>query len=171
MDSSRSKDGGGAVGPSRQGRLGEPRAAETACKTRVLGGKWTAENLHVAADAIGGFAATHDAKDFCRLYGLQNAMRFNIAKFSEPIAAALALHWTRVMDYYYELWYEQPDAAYIFKDEDHEQRPYTEQLGDVADGLPSGHPVWEAVLKIDQVRPSRPVAGVAPAGASSSTAG
>ena len=26
--------------------------AETAFKTRVLGGKWTAENLHVAADAI-----------------------------------------------------------------------------------------------------------------------
>jgi len=130
-------------------------------KTRIFGGKWTQEHLHVVADAAGGFASTADGREFCRLYGVQNSMRFNFQRYSEPVAVALALHWSRRMEYYYNLWYSQPCADYVFTEADHAAAPFTEKLADAASDLPIDHPVWDALQKVDASKPGKVVLGSA----------
>jgi hypothetical protein len=125
-------------------------------KTSIMGGKWTKEHVGMVADAFRGYAATGDAKAWCVLYHLQNAMRFNISAYGEKTANALALHWARRMEYFYNVWYAQELPNYRFTAADYEAMPFTEVLADALEHVPIEHAAWDAYRKVENMRPDKP---------------
>ena len=127
-------------------------------KVGILGGKWTMEHVGKVADAFRGYACTADSKAWCDLYLFQNAMRFNISAYGEKTASALALHWARRMEYFYNVWYAQELLHYHFTDADYEALPFTEELADALEHVPIEDAAWDAYTKVDQLRPGPPAA-------------
>jgi hypothetical protein len=125
-------------------------------KVGILGGKWTMEHVGKVADAFRGYACTADAKAWCDLYLFQNAMRFNISAYGEKTASALALHWARRMEYFYNVWYAQELPRYNYTDDDYEALPFTEELADALEHVPVEDAAWDAYTKVDQLRPGPP---------------
>lgn len=124
-------------------------------RVRVLGGKWTKENLRVAADAVGGHAATETGKEFCKSYKMGSSMRFNFNKYGEVVAAGLAKHWCERMEYWFGIWFEQPRWDFEFSEELKEGALVNEALMVAASDLPLEHPVWDALAKINAVSPAK----------------
>ncbi len=125
-------------------------------KTSIMGGKWTKEHVGMVADAFRGYAATGDAKAWCVMYHLQNAMRFNISAYGEKTANALALHWARRMEYFYNVWYAQALPNYRFTAADFEAMPFTEVLADALEHVPIEDATWDAYRKVENMRPGAP---------------
>ena len=124
--------------------------------TRVLGGKWTAENLGLVADAIQGYASTNDAKEWCKLYGVQTAARFNFARYGEPVCAALAQYWASAMGHFYSIWARGEDKAYVYSRGDHESVPLASALADLAVDLDAEHNVWARFEELKRSWPKAP---------------
>ena len=110
----------------------------------------------MVADAFRGYAATGDAKAWCAMYHLQNAMRFNISAYGEKTANALALHWARRMEYFYNVWYAQALPSYRFTAADFEAMPFTEVLADALEHVPIEDASWDAYRKVESMRPGAP---------------
>ena len=117
-----------------------------------MGGKWTKEHVGRVADAFRGYACSADAKDWCELYQLQTAMRFDISACGEKIASALALHWARRMECFYNVWYAQELLHYHFTDADYEALPFTEELADALEHVLVEDAAWDAYTKVEQLR-------------------
>lgn len=133
-------------------------------RVRVLGGRWTAENWRVAADAVGGYVATETGKEFCKLYKLGSSMRFKFAKYGETVTAGLAKQWCERMEYWFGVWFGQPSWEFEFPEELKENAPLNEALMGVASDLPLEHPLWDALTKVNSVFLAKLMA-LAPAGA------
>ena len=64
---------------------------------RVWGGRWTAKNMGLVADAMRAYSSTNEARERCELYGVQTTARVNFAWHDEAARACLAHYWASSM--------------------------------------------------------------------------
>lgn len=81
----------------------------------VLGGIWTMLHLGRAHDAYQGKAirSMGAAADFARAYGLQTTARFNVDRYGDAGALAMANAWASKSQHFFDMWCTRP-ADYVF---------------------------------------------------------
>lgn len=107
----------------REMSAAQAEAAETAETTdfciRPLGGRWTAAHLNIAFDAWQARAVTKGAKDWCKMYNLQVAQRWDLSLYAHAGALHCAQYWCQKLEAYYNRFQEaggQP--PFVDADED-----------------------------------------------------
>ena len=92
----------------------------------IRGGKWLRKHKGKEDDYIRGAAATADARQWCKLYGLQLSMSFAQDKFGIKDCTTLAVAFCHRMQYFYDLWVHQDEDFYEFTE--HDAAQYMEEL-------------------------------------------
>lgn len=73
-------------------------------RVKPLGGLWTAMARGVVQDAWAGCCAGHQSADFCRRFGLQAAMRFDVGLYGSGGALTCARYWVCKLSYWFDLY-------------------------------------------------------------------
>ena len=74
-----------------------------------------------AFDSFKNEAKGQDIATWCRRYGLQVSVRYQLEEHGEVGGAILSDAWAAKMQYYYTTWVSSGDSDYVFTDEDHLQ--------------------------------------------------
>ncbi len=120
-------------------------------ETTILGGAWTAAHRAKPFDSVKAYASGKAATAWCVRYGAPRSPTLTFAKYGEPLAHALTLHWCSVLERYYTLFLAVDDDDYDFKPADHASRPKPRAAGELLAGLPLKHPghavlAWSAEI-------------------------
>ena len=81
---------------------------------RVRGGRWTAANRGVAADAIAGYARGGVARAFCEIFAFSKEMSFYFGRYGEEGSRLLANEFCRRGDYFCDLWVSSSNDEFVF---------------------------------------------------------
>ncbi|MCH9637833.1 MAG: hypothetical protein K0U16_07815 [Gammaproteobacteria bacterium] len=128
-----------------------PVLPPTAFKALPLGGVWTKLNTEGASDKIRAWACTKDSQAFCKAQGLQDAKVWTVRTYGhEKWSAALAWHWARKMQYFYNV--ADGHHRHKFSRAEIEGAPV---MPEALDGLPMNSPVREAVKVLAVLQPGR----------------
>ena len=122
-------------------------------KTAILGGGWLEETHHLHFDTIEGHAIK-DAVKWCRNYHVQMSFGSKIRTYSDRLTGLLALEWCRRMQYYYNMFVDAADPAYVYTPEDHMCLPASEEFDAAIAALPADHPARERRDELFALRPA-----------------
>ena len=69
----------------------------------LRGGAWTAAHVGEAVDSVRCQAASHTAREFCRLHGMPSSGTFSLRLYGEDVCGHMAAIWVRRMSFLLEL--------------------------------------------------------------------
>ena len=69
-----------------------------------IGGNWTMRHLGMVYDAFKAYAYGRDVFDFCDMFGLSKAARFNVTLYGDQGAITMSKQWCHKMNWFHEVW-------------------------------------------------------------------
>ena len=87
-------------------------------KLSLLGGKWLLQHHGRQYDAFKAEARTTAAKEFCKVYNLQQSCRFDLLAYGEADAYTLAEEWRKKMSYFLEVYVSSGEAKHHFSEDE-----------------------------------------------------
>ena len=121
--------------------------------SRIVGGRWTAEHVGVAADSSIAYARRH-SYDWCRMYRWPRQKGFAFATYSERNAVELSKEWVRRGNYYKQLW-DDAGSPLDFAYTDAHVEGYEESLVflEWACSIDADTATMDRIIEVRRVRP------------------
>jgi hypothetical protein len=94
--------------------VAEEAHAEMYFYARVRGGRWTAANRGVTADAISGYARGGIARAFCDIYNFPKEMSFFFRRYGDEGSRMLTNEFRKRGDYFCDLWVSSTLDDFVF---------------------------------------------------------